>query len=157
METIFATAEAKKALEQRLADLISRRADVANQIKAARDFGDLKENAEYAAAREAQNNLEMEIGEIEVMIPNIKLFTFAKADTAKVNIGTRVKAEIVGKKQTVEFVIVGTLDSDIDKGWISNVSPIGRALLGLDVGDVAEVKTSVTKIKYKIISISKVS
>ena len=93
METVYATLDGKKRLEQKLIDLIAKRAEIAEQIKIAREFGDLKENAEYAAAREAQNNLEMEISGIEAMLPRIKLFNYAKADTSSVNIGTRVKLE----------------------------------------------------------------
>lgn len=157
MEIIYATAEAKKALEIRLEVLISKRGDISAQIKAAREFGDLKENAEYAAAREAQNNLEMEIGEIEAMIPNIKLFSFVKADTAKVSLGTKVTCEIVGKKKSVDFVIVGILESCVEKGYVSNASPIGRALLGKVVGEVAEIKVPAGKMSYKIMKIAKVA
>ena len=156
MEIIYATLEGKKELEKKLKDLISRRAETAAQIKAAREFGDLRENAEYAAAREAQNNLEMEISEIESMIPNIKLFNYAKVDTSVVNIGTKVTVEIVGKTGKQDFVITGILERNIEKGYLSNQSPIGGALLGKKVGDVVEVKVPAGKVKYKITKISKV-
>ena len=151
---IYATAEGRKNLENRLNDLISRRAEVAEQIKQAREFGDLKENAEYAAAREAQNNLETEIDEIEAMIPAIKLFSYSKASTDAVNIGTRVTLENMTNKGKVEYTITGVLESDIEKGYISNQSPIGSALLGKAVGETAEVKIPAGKIKYKIIKIT---
>jgi transcription elongation factor GreA len=151
---IYATLEGKKKLEKKLDEMIASRADIAVQIKVAREFGDLKENAEYAAAREAQNNLEMEIDEIEAMLPRIKTFSYAKADIKTVNVGTRVKLENVQKKNTVEYVITGILESDIDNGYLSNESPIGSALLGSKQGDEVEIKIPAGKIKYKIIKIS---
>ncbi|MCL2570086.1 MAG: transcription elongation factor GreA [Firmicutes bacterium] len=156
MELVYATQNGKKGLEARLADLISKRAEIANQIKIAREFGDLKENAEYAAAREAQNNLEMEITEIEETLPNIKLFSYAKAETNVVNLGTRVSVEVVSTKAKVDFVITGVLESCIEKGYVSNASPIGSALLGQKVGDTVEVKVPAGRMKYKITKISKV-
>lgn len=154
MESIvYATAEGKKKLEQKLKDLIAKRADIAEQIKTAREFGDLKENAEYAAAREAQNNLEMEIDEIEATLPKIKLFSYAKADVKTVNIGTRVKLEGAGKK-IIEYVITGVLESDISNGYLSNESPIGCALIGKKVGDEVEIKIPAGKTKFKILKIS---
>jgi len=151
---IYATVEGKKKLEAKLAELIARRAEVAGQIKIAREFGDLKENAEYAAAREAQNNLETEIGEIEATLPRIKLFSYAKADTKSVNIGTRVKLENTANKKTVEYTITGVLESDITAGRLSNESPIGSALLGKKVGEIVEVKVPAGKIKYKVLKIT---
>ena len=151
---VYATAEGKKKLESKLAELIARRTEVAAQIKIAREFGDLKENAEYAAAREAQNNLETEIGEIEATLPRIKLFSFAKADTKAVNIGTRVKLENISNKQTIEYTITGILESDITAGRLSNESPIGSALLGAKVGEIVEIKVPAGKIKYKVLKIT---
>lgn len=150
---VYATADGKKNLEKKLEALISQRSDVANQIKIAREFGDLKENAEYAAAREAQNNLESEIDEIEAMLQNIKLFSYTKADTACVNIGTKVTVEV--NKSKAKFVITGVLESDVMNGYLSNVSPIGSALLGKKVGDKVLVKVPAGKIEYKILKIEK--
>lgn len=154
MELIYATLEGKKKLEQKLVDLVAKRAAVAEQIKIAREFGDLKENAEYAAAREAQNNLEMEISGIEDMLPRIKTFNYAKADTSAVNIGTRVKLETIPGKKSVEYVITGTLESDITNGYLSNQSPIGSALLGKKPGDEVEVKVPAGKMKYRVVKIT---
>ena len=151
---VYATADGRKKLEQKLADLIAKRAEIAAQIRESREFGDLKENAEYAAAREAQNNLEMEIDGIEVMLPKIKVFNYAKADTSVVNIGTRVKLENVSNKNVLEYVITGTLESDISKGFLSNESPIGCALIGKKKGEEVDVKVPAGKIKYKILKIS---
>ena len=151
---IWATAEGKKKLEKKHEDLISRRAEIAEQIKVAREFGDLKENAEYAAAREAQNLLETDIGNSEDMLTRIKVFSYSKADTSRVNIGTRVKLENVANKAVVEYVITGILESDIEHGYLSNESPIGSALLGKKIKDEVEVKVPAGKIKYKVVKIS---
>jgi len=153
-DIIYATADGKKKLEARLAELIARRAEIAGNIKAAREFGDLRENAEYAAAREAQNNLEMEINEIGAQLPKIKVFSYAKADTSVVNVGTKVTVEIVGRKTKIDFVITGILESDIDNNFVSNASPIGLALMGKKIGDEAEVNVPAGKVKYKIVKIA---
>ena len=151
---IYATAEGKKKLELKLQELIAKRSDAAEQIKIAREFGDLKENAEYAAAREAQNNLETEIGEIEASLPRVRLFSYAKADTSAVNVGTRVRLENISNKQTVEYTITGVLESDITVGKLSNESPIGSALLGRKVGEEVDVKVPAGKTKYKVLKIT---
>jgi len=157
MEIVYATAQGKKDLEGRLAELITRRPNIATQIKVAREYGDLKENAEYDAAREAQNLLETEIQSIEAMLPHVKIFSFAKADTSAVNIGTKVSVEGIGIDIKKDFVIVGTLEVCLEKGYVSNVSPIGNALLGKKVGDIVEIKIPAGKIKYKIKKIGTVS
>jgi len=156
MSVIYATAEGKKDLEKRLAGLIEQRVDIAAQIKVAREFGDLRENAEYAAAREAQNNLESEILQIEAMIPQIKLFSYAKADISVVNLGTRVSVEIVARKMKVDFVVTGILESNIENNYVSNESPVGKALLGKKVGDVVSVKVPAGNMSYKILAIGNV-
>ncbi|MCL2755709.1 MAG: transcription elongation factor GreA [Firmicutes bacterium] len=156
-DIIWATLEGKKKLEARLDELVSRRAEIAANIKAAREYGDLRENAEYAAAREAQNNLEMEINEIQANLPKVKVFSYAKVETDEVNVGTKVTVEIVGRKSKIDFVITGVLESDIENNYVSDKSPIGSALMGKKVGDEIEVKVPAGKLKYKIIKIGKVS
>jgi len=153
--TIFVTAKGKKILENRLEELVGSRARVAEDIRVAREFGDLKENSEYAAAREAQANLENEIAEITAQLNNLKVFNYAKVDTSKVNIGTKVKIqEQSGAKKTQEWIITGVIESDPSNFYISNEAPLGKALLGKVVGDVIEIRTATTAHKYKIVSIS---
>jgi len=89
-------------------------------------------------------------------LPNIKIFSYQKADTAKVGLGTKVNVEIVSPKSKFEFVITGILESCIEKGYVSNVSPIGSALMGKSVGDVVEVKVPAGKVKYKIVKLGKI-
>jgi len=149
--TVYATSASKKEIEKRLEDLIAKRGEIATMIRESREFGDLKENAEYAAAREAQNNLETEINEIQAMIPMIKLFSYAKAPTDVVGLGSKVEVQ-AGTIKAV-FVITGILDTCIENGYVSNVSPIGSALIGKKKGDEVEVKVPAGKTKYKILSI----
>lgn len=151
---IYATAEGKRNFERKLEELVSRRADIAEQIKEAREFGDLKENAEWAAAREAQTNLEEEIASIKEKLPLVKLFNYAKADTKTVNVGTRVKLENATTKKSEEWVITGVIENDPEKGYISNETPLAKALLGKKQGEIIEIKMPAGKIKYKVVKIS---
>jgi len=154
METIFATTQGKKSYEERLEMLISRRVEVADKIRVAREFGDLKENAEYAAAREEQSNLEDEIASIKEKLPFIKLFSYAKADTSCVNVGTRVQIEEIATKKKQEWTITGIIENDPENFFISNESPLGKALLGRKVGETIEIIKPAGKFKYKVLKIS---
>lgn len=153
---IYATVNGRKKLEEELADLVARRGDIAEQIKVAREFGDLKENSEYAAAREAQNNLEIRIDEIEEMLPRIKQFSYKTAGTDMVNLGTRVTVQNVKTKKQESFVLTGILEVDAEQNYISNESPKGKALLGKKVGETAIIKTPVMTTELKIVNISNV-
>ena len=154
MDAIYATTAGKKILEARLDALIALREEVATKIREAREFGDLKENAEYAAAREEQSNLENEIASIREKLPMLKIFTYAKCDTSAVNLGTRVKIQEVGSSKTQEWTVTGVIENDPAKGYISNESPLGRELLGRKVGEVVEIHLPAGKSKYKIVNIN---
>ena len=154
MEIIYVTAHGKKMLETRLGELVSQREHVAAEIREAREFGDLKENAEYAAAREKQSNLEYEILGIREKLTSLMSFSYAKADTSCVNVGTRVKIEEVGTKKAHEWVITGVIENDPEKFYISNEAPLGKALIGKKVGETVEIIKPMGKVKYKIIKIS---
>jgi transcription elongation factor GreA len=153
---IYATVNGRKKLEEELAELVAKRGDIAEQIKVAREFGDLKENSEYAVAREAQNNLEIRVDEIEEMLPHVKLFSYKTADTSVVNLGTCVTVQNVKTKKQENFVLTGILEVDVDKNYISNESPKGKALLGKKVGETAIIKTPVMTTELKIVKIEKV-
>ena len=154
METIYATTHGKKMLEVRLEELVSRREEVAHKIREAREFGDLKENAEYAAAREEQSNLEDEIASIKEKLPLLKIFSYTKCDTSAVNLGTRVKIQEVGSTRTLEWIITGVIENYPEKKYISNESPLGKELLGKKVGETVEIHKPAGKSKYKIVNIS---
>ena len=150
---VYVTLKGKKMMEDRLNQCIAMREDAAAKIREAREFGDLKENAEYSAAREAQSNLEDEINNIQAKLQNLKIFSYAKANISCVNIGTCVTLQEVGKKSTRDWTITGIIENDPSKFYISNESPLGQKLLGKNVGDIVDIHTPTGVIKYKIINI----
>lgn len=143
------TAEGKKELEAELAELKSRRGDVADKIAEARDFGDLSENAEYDAAREEQGILETRIAEIEEILNNAELIKASKKST--IGLGSRVQLK-TGKK-TIEYTIVGPVEANPLEGKVSNESPIGMALYGKKVNDEVTITTPKGDISYTIVSV----
>lgn len=155
METRYVTVVGEKKLKDELAELMSKRSDIAYQIKEAREFGDLKENAEYAAAREAQNNLEIRVKEVEALLQNLTIFSYKTADTSAVNLGTSVLVENMNTKKQETYVITGFMEFDIEKNYISNESPKGKALLGKKVGEIAIIKTPASQISLKILKIER--
>jgi len=151
---IYVTTKGKRLLENRLEELIAHRDYTAQDIREAREFGDLKENAEYAAAREAQSNLEDEIASIQLKLDSLKVFSYAKADTSCVNIGTKVSIQEVGGKKAQDWIITGIVENDPSKFYISNEAPLGKSLLGKKVGEVVEIHTPNGVTKYKVVKIS---
>lgn len=144
------TDEGKAELEAELAELKSRRGDIADKIAEARDFGDLSENAEYDSAREEQGLVESRIAEIEDILLNAELIR--GGSKTKVALGSKV--ELKTGKKTVVYSIVGPVEADPLEGKISNESPIGLALMGKKVGDKAIIKTPKSEITYEIVKIS---
>ena len=119
-------------------------------IAEAREKGDLKENAEYDAAKEAQGMLEAKIKQLEGAIANAKIVDTNSIDTSKVTILTKVTITNIATKKTVTYQIVGEKEADLKLGKISVNSPIGKGLLGKAIGDVAEVQAPTGIIKFKI-------
>lgn len=123
-------------------------------IAEAREKGDLKENAEYDAAKEAQGMLEAKIKQLEGAIATAKIVDPSTIDTSKVAILTKVTITNLGNKKTVTYQIVGEKEADLKSGKISASSPIGKGLLGKIKGEVAEVHAPTGVIKFKIEDIS---
>jgi transcription elongation factor GreA len=144
------TDEGKAELENELAELKSRRGDIADKIAEARDYGDLSENAEYDAAREEQGLVESRIAEIEDILLNAEIIKSGKS--SKVSLGSKV--ELKTGKKTVVYAIVGPVEADPLEGKVSNESPIGEALMGKKVGDTATITTPKGEITYEIVKIS---
>lgn len=144
------TAEGKAELEKELEELKARRSVIAEKIANARDYGDLSENAEYDAAREEQGQVEGRIGDIEEILQNSTLISHPTS-VSSVQVGTTVTLETNGKK--VSYQIVGPVEADPLEGKISNESPIGSALMGKKLGDVAETETPKGTISYKVLGI----
>lgn len=144
------TMDGKKELEKELKELKGRRGAIADKIAEARDFGDLSENAEYDVAREEQGIVETRIAEIEEILKNAEII---KAySRSKVGVGCRVELRF-GKKVVV-YTIVGPVEADPIAGKISDESPIGKALMGKQVGDSVDIATAKGKTTYEIISIN---
>lgn len=135
-------------LKQELQALIDDRPKVAEDIKVAREFGDLSENAEYQTARQVQEKNESRISEIEHILANVEVIEARNGDT-KVQLGSTVKLENKDGK-TKEFQVVGTVEADPLEGKISDESPIGRALLGKKEGDEVEIETPAETTVYRV-------
>lgn len=144
------TNEGISELKAELEELVARRVPIAERIKAAREFGDLTENAEYTSARQEQEQVEGRIAQIEHILQNVDVITKPKSDS-KVRLGSQVKLRCGGKLQ--EFTIVGTMEADPLEGKISDESPIGRALLGKKEGEEVEIKTPAENMVCKIVDI----
>ena len=149
-KTYQITEKGKGDLEVELADLKSRRGEIAEKIATARDFGDLRENAEYDAARKEQGLVETRIAEIEEILQNAEIIQ--SSDGSAVVLGSTV--ELQSSDKTVTYTVVGPVEADPLAGKISNESPIGQALMGKKVGDEVRIKTSKAEMVYIVKSIS---
>lgn len=139
-DAIILTAKGVKELENKLEFLkTTKRSEIAELIKVAREFGDLSENAEYDEAKNEQARVEAEIGNIEKMLRNAVVVDEGKVDVRKVGVGTVVKVLDKTYKEEIEYQIVGSAEVDLRKNKISNESPVGRALIGQKVGDTVTV------------------
>jgi transcription elongation factor GreA len=144
----------RETLEQMKADLqrmktVDRPA-ASRAIAEAREKGDLKENAEYDAAKESQGLLEARIAALEGAIANIRVLDESSIDTSKVSILTRVTVTNLNTKKQVTYKIVSEKEADLKAGKISVTSPIGKGLLGKTVGDTAEVQAPAGILKFRI-------
>ena len=130
------------------------RAEIARQIAEAREKGDLRENAEYDAAKEAQGYHEAKIADLEAAIASARIIDAKSIDTSKVSILSKVKLTNMGNKKSVEYQIVSETEADLKAGKISVTSPIGKGLLGKTVGEVAEITVPSGILKFKVENIS---
>jgi len=119
-------------------------------IAEAKEKGDLKENAEYDAAKQAQGLLEAKISQFDSMLANTRVIDESSIDTSKVSILTRVTLTNLGTKKQVTYQIVSENEADLKLGKISITSPIGRGLLGKKPGEIAEVKAPAGVLNFKI-------
>ena len=151
------TAEGLKALEDELQDLkVNKRKEVQQKIKEAREQGDLSENAEYDAAKDEQRDIEARIEEIDNILKNAEVVAEDEGDADSINIGCTVKIKDLDFGEVLEYKIVGSTESDVLNGKISNESPVGVALIGSKTGDVVEVETpSGEMVKYEVLEFQK--
>jgi|AGTN01.3.fsa_nt_gi transcription elongation factor GreA len=155
-EAVILTEDGLKEKQEKLDYLKTvRRAQISEQIKEARAFGDLSENAEYDEAKNEQAKVEAEIAQIEKMLRNAVVLEEKAVDSTVANIGTTVRILDMEFGEEEDYQIVGSVEADADRRRISNESPVGAALIGKKVGEVAVVKTPVGEIRLKIVGINK--
>ena len=156
MSTVsYYTAEGLKKLREELEQLKSIERPKASQaIADARDKGDLSENAEYDAAKEAQGMLEAKIKQLEGVIANAKIVDTKTIDTSKVTILTKVTITNMATKKTVTYQLVGEKEADLKAQKISGTSPIGKGLMGKVVGEIAEIQTPAGVLKFRVDNIT---
>ena len=151
----YFTKEGLKKLNDELQHLKTKgRAEIAKQIAEARDKGDLSENAEYDAAKDAQGLHELKISKLEESISNARIIDESDINTDKVSILSKVKIENLNLKKEFQYTIVSEEESNLEEGKISIKSPIGMGLLGKKKGEIVSVNVPSGKIKFKIIDIS---
>ena len=129
------------------------RSEIAKQIAEARDKGDLSENAEYDAAKDAQGHLEAKIAKLEDLVGNARLIDETKIDTSSVSILSKVTIKNKKNGASVTYVLVSEEEADLKVGKISTQSPIGKGLLGKKKGDIATVKTPAGEMEFEILNI----
>jgi transcription elongation factor GreA len=130
------------------------RSNVAKAIAEAREKGDLSENAEYDAAKDAQGLLEMKINELEKVMANARVLDASQLDTSNVTVMSKVTIRNVKVKKQIQYMLVSESEADLKAKKISVSSPMGVGLLGKAVGDIAEVTTPNGIIKFEIIDIT---
>lgn len=152
----YFTEEGLQKLKDELKQLKTvERPSISQQIAEARDKGDLSENAEYDAAKEAQGLLEMKISKLEDLVANARVVDESELDTSKVLILSKVKIKNVANGATMEYTLVSEKEADMKEKRISIESPIAKGLLGKKVGDIAEVKVPSGLMKFEVLGISR--
>lgn len=152
----YFTEEGLKKLKEELHHLkVHERSYISKQIAEARDKGDLSENAEYDAAKEAQGLLELKISKMETILSNARLTDESVLDLSKVLILSKVKIKNVSNSATMTYTIVAENEADLKAGKISVDSPIGKGLLGKKVGECAEINVPSGIMKFEVLEISR--
>lgn len=152
----YYSAEGLQKLKDELHHMIAvERPAVSNAIAEARDKGDLSENAEYDAAKEAQSHLEAKILKLQETIANARLLDESRIDTSKVLLLSKVEFENLAMKKKMTYEIVPENEANLKQGKISITSPIAKGLLGKSVGDIAEIIVPAGKMKLKITNITR--
>ncbi|HKR06382.1 MAG TPA: transcription elongation factor GreA [Bacteroidia bacterium] len=155
-EIIYLTEEGLKKLKDELNHLRNvERPGISRQIAEARDKGDLSENAEYDAAKDAQGMLELKISKLEEELSNARILDESKIDASKVSVLSKVKIKNLANKQVLDYTLVAESEADLKGGKLSVTSPIGKGLLGKKIGEIAEIAVPSGTLKLEIVSISR--
>ncbi|MGN1210818.1 MAG: transcription elongation factor GreA [Candidatus Cryptobacteroides sp.] len=150
----YLTQEGLDKLKKDLADALAQRPVISAQIAEARDKGDLSENAEYEAAREAQGLLELNISKLQDLVANARVIDESQIGTDKVQMLNKVKVKNLNNKQVMEFTIVGESEADFKAGKLAATTPIAKALMGHSKGETVEAKVPSGIIKFEILDIT---
>ncbi len=153
---LYITHEGLKKLEEELEFLrTARRAEVAERIKRAKEFGDLSENAEYEEAKKEQAFVEGRILTLEKMLAHAQIIEASEIDNQTVSVGSKVHLVSLDSKKEIDYTIVGSYESDPKQNKISDESPLGKALLGKKNKDFIRVKAPAGEFHYQILRISR--
>ncbi|MGF1635952.1 MAG: transcription elongation factor GreA [Cyclobacteriaceae bacterium] len=151
----YYTEEGLNRLKSELSELRTKgRADMAKQIAEARDKGDLSENAEYDAAKDAQGLLELKIAKLEEVVSNARVLNEENIDISKVSVLSKVKIKNKKNGATFTYTLVSEEEADLKTGRISVKSPIGQGLLGKKIGEVAYIEAPAGKMEFEVLDIS---
>jgi len=152
----YYTVEGLKKIKEELEYLkFVERPKVSQAIAEARDKGDLSENAEYDAAKEAQGLLEMKISKMETLVASARLIDESQLDVSKVLVLSKVKIKNIANKMELSYTLVAESEADLKTGKISVTSPIGKGLLGKSIGEIAEITVPNGKLQFEILEISR--
>lgn len=143
-------------LEEKLRSLkMNGRKSIAEKIAEARSHGDLSENAEYDAAKEAQSHLELKIGKLENLLSRVKILEPDDIPDGEVFVLTDVKVKDIRRDEVITYTLVSPDEADFEQDKISVISPLGKALMGKKVGDIVKVEVPASELEYKILEINK--
>ena len=155
MAIVYMTEEGYKKMMEEINYLESvKRPENSRQIAEARDKGDLSENAEYDAAKEAQGLLEMKISQLKDKVANARIIDDSKLNTHTVQILNRVKIRNTKNNMTMEYTIVTESEANLKEGKIASSTPIAQGLLGKKIGDIVEIKVPSGIMTFEIVNIS---
>ncbi|MBI1194165.1 MAG: transcription elongation factor GreA [Bacteroidetes bacterium] len=151
----YVTEEGLEKIKQELLEMRTKgRQEIARQIKEARDKGDLSENAEYDAAKEAQGLLELKISKLEEIVGNTRILDKSRLDLSRVAVMTNVRLKNKNTGKEVTYQLVSEKEADLKGGRISVTSPIGKGLLGKSVGEVVNIQVPAGSIEFEVLEIS---
>ncbi|MBS6268145.1 transcription elongation factor GreA [Coprobacter sp.] len=155
MAIVYMTEEGYKKMLEEITFLETvKRPEISRQIAEARDKGDLSENAEYDAAKEAQGLLEMKIAQLKDKVANARMIDDTKLNTHTVQILNKVKIKNTKNNAVMQYMLVSESEANLKEGKIAVSTPIGKGLLGKKVGDIAEIQVPSGLMTFEIIDIS---